>query len=742
MEHRGLPMNVNSPARDSFLFGLLVALCFALVVVIPVVAARAQLPLVEWSLETMPPTYFHAMAYDSDRRVTVLFGGFNGSAVNGETWEWNGTVWSRREVSGPSPRGGHAMAYDSVRHVTVLFGGAFVTPEGVVPLNDTWEWNGTVWTQRIVAGPKPSPRASHTVVYDSLRQRTVLFGGYDDSSGIDNGETWEWNGAGAGAWTQRTVTGPSPRGGHRMVYDAGAGVAVLFGGWINGGSTNSSETWEWNGAGAGSWTHRSATGPSPRRAHAMAYDSARGVTVLFGGNLGTSQNVQPSGETWEWNGAGGGNWTPVIGGGPLPRQSHAMVYDAFRQKTVVFGGDNGGSCNGETWERETTGWTLRASSGPSPRVEGSAMAFDVDRSVAVLFGGASLPASYQADTWEWNGARWTQRMVAGPSGRYNHAMAYDAARHATVLFGGQVNANGNAGSVSGETWLWNGSVWTLWVGAGPSAREGHRMVYDAGRSVVVLFGGWNPNGTVNGETWEWNGAGSGTWAVRSTSGPAPRAQHDMAYDALHGVTVLFGGNVHDSTGGPPTSSNDETWTWNGAGVGTWSRRFVSGPSPRQDHAMAYDADRNLMVLYGGYDGITGLCNDQTWEWNGSAWARRMIGGPPPLAGPGITYDATRRKTILFGGFGGSTTNPIVFGETWGLGAYCPSDLDNDGDFANGGTRDDAVDINDMLYFLVAFEAGHASVDLDNDGDPVAGTPDGAVTIDDLLFFLIHFEDGC
>jgi hypothetical protein len=73
---------------------------------------------------------------------------------------------------------------------------------------------------------------------------------------------------------------------------------------------------------------------------------------------------------------------------------------------------------------------------------------------------------------------------------------------------------------------------------------------------------------------------------------------------------------------------------------------------------------------------------------------------------------------------------------------CPADVDNDGVLSNGGTPDGAVTIDDLLYFLMGFEAGDVAVDLDNDGDPAVGTPDGAVTIDDLLFFLARFEGGC
>jgi hypothetical protein len=68
---------------------------------------------------------------------------------------------------------------------------------------------------------------------------------------------------------------------------------------------------------------------------------------------------------------------------------------------------------------------------------------------------------------------------------------------------------------------------------------------------------------------------------------------------------------------------------------------------------------------------------------------------------------------------------------------CPADLDNG---SGTGTTDGGVDINDLLYFLVQFEAGNAHADLDNGSG--TGTPDSGVDINDLLYFLVHFEGGC
>jgi hypothetical protein len=68
---------------------------------------------------------------------------------------------------------------------------------------------------------------------------------------------------------------------------------------------------------------------------------------------------------------------------------------------------------------------------------------------------------------------------------------------------------------------------------------------------------------------------------------------------------------------------------------------------------------------------------------------------------------------------------------------CPGDLDNG---TATGTRDYAVDINDLLFFLAAFELGHADANLDDGSGN--GTQDATVDISDLLFFLVRFEAGC
>lgn len=83
---------------------------------------------------------------------------------------------------------------------------------------------------------------------------------------------------------------------------------------------------------------------------------------------------------------------------------------------------------------------------------------------------------------------------------------------------------------------------------------------------------------------------------------------------------------------------------------------------------------------------------------------------------------------------GTTITPAV-----PLVVHCTADFDDDGDTSEA-NPDSAVTIDDLLFFLVSFEAGDVAVDVDN--GTYTGAPDQAVTIDDLLYFLAHFEAGC
>jgi hypothetical protein len=83
------------------------------------------------------------------------------------------------------------MAFDSRQGKTILFGGDHVSPGHLGPINDTWAWDGSAWTQ-VVTSIAPSPRAGQSMAFDSGRGRSVLFGGTDEGfPGVFYNDTWE-----------------------------------------------------------------------------------------------------------------------------------------------------------------------------------------------------------------------------------------------------------------------------------------------------------------------------------------------------------------------------------------------------------------------------------------------------------------------------------------------------------------------------------------------------------------------
>lgn len=274
------------------------------------------------------------MVYDQARGVCVLHDG--GASPELETWGWNGSEWTLLGLGSPfSSIGGHSMAYDSRRQVVVLFGGAW----GGHLSHDTWEWDGIAWTHRKEG--TPGERTDQAMAYDSARGVTVMFGGVysDDQETEYYDQTWEWDGE---VWDFiADIAEPSPRAFHRMAFDSARGVTVLNGGFSPDNPNAVKETWEWDGK---VWTLRDAEGPV-RDGSAMVYSDHHNACILFGGaKASTKYN-----ETWAYD---GNAWTlldtPIA---PPKRTGHVMAYDSARRVIVMFGGTNAfGDPLFDTWE--------------------------------------------------------------------------------------------------------------------------------------------------------------------------------------------------------------------------------------------------------------------------------------------------------------------------------------------------------------------------------------------------------
>ena len=174
------------------------------------------------------PSAHSGIAYDTVRRLTYLFGGAAAPqgnwSVYRDTWAWDGRYWTQVARFGPSARLGHTMTFDAARANTVVFGGE---PAAGDAFRDSWVFDAVEWTQ--VEDIGPSPRTRHAAAYDSARQRVVLFGGRQIMGGTTTlvNDTWEWDGQ---SWTQVEADGPSPRSDHVMAFDSIRNRTILFGG--------------------------------------------------------------------------------------------------------------------------------------------------------------------------------------------------------------------------------------------------------------------------------------------------------------------------------------------------------------------------------------------------------------------------------------------------------------------------------------------------------------------------------
>ena len=192
---------------------------------------------------TAMPAAEAGFVYDASRDRFIAFGGSGGRGrTHADTWEFDGASWSKLDVASPPARQAHSMVYDPERKRTVVFGGMGPSQPGQPPpaLGDTWEFDGKVWKRIDVAGP--SPRNGAGVTYDSRRKLVILFGGVD-SAGF-KGDTWSWDGQ---LWKQLSTSGPEPRVMGYIAYDKARDRIVLFGGRKGFPDGDLADTWEWDG---------------------------------------------------------------------------------------------------------------------------------------------------------------------------------------------------------------------------------------------------------------------------------------------------------------------------------------------------------------------------------------------------------------------------------------------------------------------------------------------------------------
>jgi hypothetical protein len=355
----------------------------------------------------------------------LVFGGSRGGFDLDDTWalplQGQGTSkWTRVSPleGGPGARLGHAAAYDALRGRMLLVGGT----DGE-PLIDVWELRLSErmsWHRLRIQGEAPPGRSGHTVVYDPVRDRLLVFGGLNL---VYLDDLWELPlGAVPGQlrWNRLSPAGTSPSGrtDHTTVYDASRRRIVVFGGIGASGRTN--DAWQLALDGSMAWARLEAGGDSPPAAISepvAVYDPLYDRMVVWGwpaseespsaawelcfGEGSEPGSCDPDVPTWKQ--------LPTLGEAPVWRFGQSAVYDPIGQRMLLFGGGFQGGRRLEYGNQvheltldSTPTWSHIEPRGdvPRARVRHSAI-YDPGQNRMVVYGGGRLakPESYHADLW-------------------------------------------------------------------------------------------------------------------------------------------------------------------------------------------------------------------------------------------------------------------------------------------------------------------------------------------------------
>jgi hypothetical protein len=232
-------------------------------------------------------------------------------------------VWEPIAVAagGPVARGGATAIYHPGQHAMIIYGGQ----SPVDYLGDVWSLSleaGGAWSQISPGGPRPIRRVLQSMVLSPADNQVVIFGGYYDSFLNDvsvmafTPVPWWFPNPGHG-------TPPSARGGHAGVFDPVRNRMLVIGGF---GDAMMNDVWECAPPASGTWRQLTAVGdPMPGRLQAASiYDPVRDRVLIFGGDGGPFLN-----DVWALNLAGDPTWEQLhpAGGGPSPRREHTAIYD-------------------------------------------------------------------------------------------------------------------------------------------------------------------------------------------------------------------------------------------------------------------------------------------------------------------------------------------------------------------------------------------------------------------------------
>ncbi|MGH1364578.1 MAG: Kelch repeat-containing protein [Calditrichia bacterium] len=300
----------------------------------------------------------------------------------------------------PSVRNAHSMAYDSVNKRLVLFGGA----DHEKVLSDLWVYKTDNWLQ-LQRKTTPPPRTFASLVFDEHNNQLLLFGGNrvlfgekTDASNLLN-DTWIFKND---RWHKLNLpVSPQPRAEAGIVYDRSTNQVVLFGGYTiqKDAYVKLADTWVFKNE---QWHQEHTEGPTARHGVAMWYDTKDEQVLLFGGSTVDRQYGAATGETWALE---NNAWKKLPVQQPEGLFNPAAAYDRSMSSLLLFGGWEGTKRVNKTSRFKDQKWQeIALPVSPTPRNH-SQMIFDEAKSRFLLFGGHDGERVF-GDLWEFKDNSW------------------------------------------------------------------------------------------------------------------------------------------------------------------------------------------------------------------------------------------------------------------------------------------------------------------------------------------------
>ena len=399
----------------------------------------------------------HAAVYDPAGPRMLVFGGNQGTARLDDVWALSlgaSPAWDSLATSGtaPAPRFLHAAVMDAAQGRLLVMSG--VTESGALR-GDTWglDLSATpTWSELVPTASLPPHMLLPAVACDPLHHRMIVFG---DAPATES-RLWEipLDAPHQAHPLAAPGEGPPRLWGATAVYDVRRGRIVYFGGAVGPGTSTINGAWALELWPVPRWERLlpSGTPPEPRMAHAAIYDPVRDRMIVTGG-------YPEAGSIWAYQGVyalefgDSLRWTrlQLADSVSVDRTFASAVYDPVRDRMVLYGGAEEG-VYGEVWAltlRDTVAWrnVLPAGSGPVSR-RGHTAVYDAARDRMLVFGGNTARfwgagGTDLDDVWSLSlrdAAQWTQVSVSGllPGARSEHAAVYDERTDRMVFYGGSV----------------------------------------------------------------------------------------------------------------------------------------------------------------------------------------------------------------------------------------------------------------------------------------------------------------